>query len=229
MTTQSVQSRQPRRALIVIDVQNEYVTGNLLIEHPPVQQSLSNIGRAMDAARVAGIPVIVVQHDSPETSPLFAKGSDMWKLHPVVADRPNNHRINKTMASAFTGTDLQQWLGGHGIDTLTVIGYMTHNCNASTIFHAAHMGLEVEYLTDATGAVPYENGAGRASAEEIHRVFSVVFHSNFAAVAMTDEWIAAVDGKRALARDNVYLSNQRAMKAAKAAKAVNSGGVRQGA
>jgi nicotinamidase-related amidase len=209
----------PRRALIVIDVQNEYVTGNLLIEYPPVQDSLANIGRAMDAARAAGIPIIAVQHDSPETSPLFAKGSDAWKLHPVVADRPSDHRINKAMASAFAGTDLAQWLSDHDIDTLTVIGYMTHNCNASTIYHASHAGWEVETLNDATGAVPYENSAGKVSAEEIHRAFSVVFHSNFAAVATTEEWIAAVGEQRALKRDNVYASNQRARVVAKAARA----------
>lgn len=207
-------STQPNRALIVIDVQNEYVTGNLLIEYPPVQDSLANIGRAMDAAHAAGIPVIVVQHDSPESAPLFAKGSETWQLHPVVGDRPHSHLINKTMASAFTGTDLAQWLTEHGIDTLTVIGYMTHNCNASTIFHASHAGWKVEILSDASGSVPYENAAGKASAEEIHRAFTVVFHSNFAAVATTDDWIAAAQEKRALNRDNVYLSNQRAVKAA---------------
>lgn len=211
---------QPNRALIVIDVQNEYVTGNLLIEYPPVQESLANIGRAMDAAQAAGIPVIVVQHDSPETSPLFAKGSDTWQLHPVVGSRPSDHRINKTMASAFAGTDLAQWLNDRKIDTLTVIGYMTHNCNASTIYHAAHAGLTLEYLADATGAVPYENAAGKASAEEIHRAFSVVFHSNFAAVVTTKEWIAAVQEGQALQRDNVYLSNRRAVEAAKSAKSV---------
>ena len=30
-------STSPRRALIVIDVQNEYVDGRLLIRHPPVE------------------------------------------------------------------------------------------------------------------------------------------------------------------------------------------------
>ncbi len=51
----------PRRALIVVDVQNEYVAGGLRIEYPPVEASLRNIGSAMDAAAAAGIPVIVVQ------------------------------------------------------------------------------------------------------------------------------------------------------------------------
>ncbi|CAN7629971.1 cysteine hydrolase family protein [Duganella sp. LjRoot269] len=199
----------PRRALIVIDVQNEYFTGQMKIEYPPVETSLPNIGRAMDAAREAGIPVVVVQHDAPEASPIFALGSDGWQLHALVAQRAADHRINKKMASVFVGTDLAEWLAANAIDTLTIVGYMTHNCNASTIYEAMHRGLQVEVLQDATGALPYENAAGKVSAEEIHRVFNTVFHSNFGAVASTEEWQSAVRDGRKLERDNIYLSNQR--------------------
>lgn len=207
----------PKRALLVIDVQNEYVTGNLKIEYPPVATSLNKIGMAMDAAHAAGVAIVVVQHDLPEGAPVFAKGSPAWQLHAVVATRSADHRINKTMASAFAGTDLAQWLSDNAIDTLTVVGYMTHNCDAATIFHAAHAGFKVEILGDATGSLPYENAAGKASAEEIHRVLCTVFHSNFAAVVSTDDWIAAVDAGEALAMDNVFLSNQRATAARMAA------------
>lgn len=200
----------PRRALLVIDVQNEYVTGNLRIEYPPLDTSLPNIAIAMDAARAAGVPVIVVQHDAPEGFPVFAQGSPGWQLHPIVAGRHADHRINKSMGSVFAGTDLRQWLAAHAIDTLAVVGYMTHNCDAATIYHAAHDGLNVEFLSDATGALPYENAGGRASAEEIHRVFCTVFHSNLAAVSTTGDWVAAVRDGRALETDNIYLSNLRA-------------------
>lgn len=201
-----------RRALIVIDVQNEYFTGSMKIEYPPVATSLPNITRAMDAARAAGIPVVVVQHDAPEQSPIFAKGSPSWQLHEEVAKRPASHHINKTYASVFTGTDLAQWVADNGIDTLTVVGYMTHNCDAATIYEAAHRGLSVEFLSDASGSPSYENAAGKASAEEIHRVFSTVFHTGFAAVANTEAWIAAAREGKALERDNIYLSVQRTLK-----------------
>ncbi|MDX6561520.1 MAG: hypothetical protein QOD65_1334, partial [Gaiellales bacterium] len=46
----------PKRALIVIDVQNEYFDGALPISDPPTETSLANIGRAMDAATSAGVP-----------------------------------------------------------------------------------------------------------------------------------------------------------------------------
>ncbi len=204
----------PRRALIVIDVQNEYFTGKLPIEYPPVEQSLPNIVQAMKVARESGVPVVVVQHDTPAGAPIFAVGSDGWQLHPEVAAQGADLVINKKLASSFTGTGLAQWISDNAIDTLTIAGYMTHNCNASTIIEAAHMGLAVEYLYDATGSLPYENAAGRATAEEIHRIFSVVFHSNFAAVTSTREWADAVSAKRALAKDNIYLSNTRARQVA---------------
>ncbi|MFP5390569.1 MAG: cysteine hydrolase family protein [Gammaproteobacteria bacterium] len=202
-----------RRALIVIDVQNEYVTsanGQLPIEYPAIEHSLSNIGRAMDAAASAGIPIIVVQNTTPAGAPLFARGSHGWQLHEVVASRPYQHLVDKSLPSAFANTSLHGWLTEHGIDTLSVVGYMTHNCVAATVFDALHAGIAAEVLHDATGSVPYANRAGTVSAAEIHAAFTVVFQSRFAAVLSTDEWIAAVKDQLAPERDTIFGSNQRA-------------------
>lgn len=204
-------SQPPKRALIVIDVQNEYVTGNLRIEHPPIEQSMVNIARAMDAARSAGIPVIVVQHLTPEGAPIFARGSHNAELHQLVAERPRDHFIQKEMASAFVGTDLGAYLLQQGIDTLVVVGYMTHNCDDSTVRQAHHEGWRVELLHDATGAPSYRNAMGAASAEEIHRVFTVVMHTGFAAVLSTDDWLRALETGEVPQPDNIYLSNQRTL------------------
>lgn len=199
-----------RRALIVIDVQNEYVTGDLPIEYPDIHLSLANIGRAMDTAKEAGIPVIVVQQLSPAGSPIFAQGSHGWELHEVVRSRTSDHYLEKKLPSAFAGTDLADWLNERQIDTLTVAGYMTHNCDDSTIKHAFHAGLAVEFLADAAGSVPYFNKAGAASAEEIHRTFTIAMQARFAAVMNTEEWILLLRGNGRAERDNVFQSNQRA-------------------
>ncbi|MBS0450936.1 MAG: cysteine hydrolase [Proteobacteria bacterium] len=205
----------PRRALIVIDVQNEYFEGGgLPIEYPPITDTLPNVTRAMDAARAAGVPVVVVQHHAPAGAPVFQADKHGGQLHPEVAGRAHDHLVTKSFPSVFTGTDFAAWLEAHGVNTLTIVGYMTHNCDASTAFEAMHRGLAIEFLADATGSLPYANAAGRASAEEIHRVFSVVLHSNFAAVASTADWIAAVARQEALPKDNVVASNQRGRQAA---------------
>ncbi|MFC3532360.1 cysteine hydrolase family protein [Vogesella facilis] len=197
----------PKRALIVIDVQNEYFSGKLGISYPDPAITLPNVGRAMDAANAAGIPVVVVQHITPPGTPIFAEGSHGAALHPSIAGRPHDHLISKQQASCFTGTDLAAWLRARDIDTLSIVGYMTHNCDAATVLHASHDGWQVELLADASGSLPYRNRAGSASAEEIHRVFSVVMQTGFAAVASTDDWIAAVAASQPLAASEGVLGS----------------------
>jgi nicotinamidase-related amidase len=203
-------SSSPKRALVVVDVQNEYVTGGLRIEFPDVETSLANIGRAMDAAREAGIPIVVVQTTTSPGMPIFARGTPGWELHEVVRSRRWDHYVDKSLPSALAETGLGRWIVDHGIDTLAVAGYMTHNCDDSTIKQAVHAGLAVEFLHDAAGAVSYQNRAGRASAEEIHRAFSVVLQSRFAAVLSTREWIDAVKSGAAPERDSILGSYLRA-------------------
>src|SRR3546814_10888356 len=82
--TQTSNRHHPQRALVVIDVQNEYVTGNLRIEYPPVEDSLRNIGKAIDGARSAGIPVVVVQQMSPTTAPLFRSEEHTSELQSLM-------------------------------------------------------------------------------------------------------------------------------------------------
>lgn len=199
-----------KRALIVIDVQNEYVTGKLPIEYPDPAVSLVNIGKAMDAARAAGVPIVVVQNTAPAGAPIFDKGTSGWELHGVVARRAYEHYVEKTLPSCFAGTSLGDWLAGQEVDTLTVIGFMTHNCVAATVMHALHEGLAVEVLQDATGSLPYANDAGDASARQIHEAFMVVFQSRFAAVLPTAQWIKALADGSAPVRDSIFASSQRA-------------------
>jgi len=208
-------SNSMRRALIVIDVQNDYIGGNLPIEFPPVEQSLANIGRAMDAAKGAGVPVVVVQNILPEGMPIMARGTHGAELHESIVERGWDHYVLKDQPSSFAGTGLEEWLRANGIGTITVAGYMTHNCDMSTVVQGVHLGFTVELLSDATGSLPYANRAGNATAEEIHRVMTVVMHARFATVMTTDEWLSALTGGVTPGQDNIYRSNQRARRGGK--------------
>ncbi|GAA0376750.1 cysteine hydrolase family protein [Microbispora corallina] len=194
------------RALIVIDVQNEYFTGSLPIAHPPREESLAAILRAMDAAGRNGVPVVVVRHTAPESSPLFARGSHGWELRGEVAGRRYRHLVDKAKASAFHETGLRDLLAGLGVDTLAVAGYMTQNCDESTARDAFHLGFAVEFLSDATGTVPLANAAGSRTAEEVHESVLVVMQSNFAAVTTTDRWIEAVEARLPIPRPSIWES-----------------------
>lgn len=182
---------QPKRALLVIDVQNEYFTGKVPVTYPP--GSLDNILRAMDTAGQSGVPVLVVQHAAPQPdSPVFRKGSKEWELHPEIARRPHEALIHKNLPGTFTGTELENWLRQHGIDTVTIAGYMTQMCCDTTARQALHLGFKVEFLSDATGTLAIANSAGAVTAEQLHNAILVVQQSRFSQVMTTEEWIGSL-------------------------------------
>ncbi len=182
-----------KRALLVIDVQNEYFTGKLPVSYP--SGSLENILKTMDAAKQCGIPTAVIQHRAiREGSPVFRFQSPEWELHPEIAVRPRDVLIEKTLPGAFTGTNLEAWLTENGIDTVTISGYMTQMCCDTTARQAFHRGYKVEFLSDATGTLAFSNNAGSVTAEELHRAILVTQAQRFSAVMKTSEWISQLNG-----------------------------------
>jgi nicotinamidase-related amidase len=198
----------PRRALVVVDVQQEYFDGPLQIQHPPREESLANIARAIDVATEHDLPVVVVQHEYPEGAPVFATGSAGWALHPEIEKRlqPSWKRVTKTNGSVFAGTDLAGWLAGQGVDTVTVAGFMTNNCDIATAVEAEGLGLAAEVLSDATGAIHLANEMGKVPAAVLHEVLLVLLHSNFAAVGTTAAWATAVQSGEPLPKGDLGTS-----------------------
>jgi hypothetical protein len=71
---------------------------------------------------------------------------------------------------------------------------------------AESLGFTTEVLSDATGAIALANEAGRVSAQQLHETIMVLLNSNFAAVATTEQWAAAVDKGEPLAVSNLVTS-----------------------
>ncbi len=200
-----------RRALIVVDVQQEYFSGPVRIGFPAVEESLAKIHEAIDAACREAIPVVIVQHEKPEGAALFAVRSQGWALHPSLEARIDASwkRITKSNASCFDGTDLVEWLSDRDIDTVTLVGYMTNNCIIATAAAASPLGLKAEVLSDATGAIHLGNEAGSVSARQLQETLLTLLQSNFAAVGSTADWIAAVASDSGLSRSNLVASASR--------------------
>ncbi|MBW4645370.1 MAG: cysteine hydrolase [Goleter apudmare HA4340-LM2] len=181
-----------KRALLVIDVQNEYFTGKLPVTYP--SGSLDKILQVMNIAYERGLPIIVVRHTQPQAdSPIFRKGSKEWELHPEVAKHHYDLLIEKNVPGSFTGTELENWLRNRGIDTVVISGYMTQMCCDTTARQASHLGFSVEFLADATGTLTFKNSAGVATDEELHRATLVAQDTFISKVITTSEWIDSVE------------------------------------
>lgn len=198
----------PKRALIVIDVQHEYFEGPLEVVYPPPAEALANIVAAVKMAAALEIPVIAVQHVMAEGAPVFAEGTNGYALHSDVDSNLAyaTKRVQKQFGSVFAGTDVVDWLRERGIDTITIVGFMTNNCDLATAVEAEGLGFAAEVLSDATGAINLANSAGTVSARTLHTTLMTLLHSNFAAVATTGQWVDAVRNQSSLEKSNLVES-----------------------
>ncbi|MEA4846201.1 MAG: cysteine hydrolase family protein [Clostridiaceae bacterium] len=177
-----------KRALLVIDVQNEYFTGKLPATYP--QDSFTNILKAMDAANQNSIETVIIQHTAPQKdSETFARGSHGWELHAKIKRAKFSCQIEKSLPGSFTNTNLEQWLKDREIDTITICGYMTQMCCDTTARQGLHLGFSVEFLSDATGTLDISNYAGKITAEELHKAILITQAMRFSRVLPTSEWI----------------------------------------
>lgn len=180
-----------KRALLVIDVQNEYFSGKLPVTYPA--GSLSNIVKAMEWANRNEIPVIAIKHTAVQKdSVTFVKGSNGWELHEDIAKIKCDYIVEKNFPGSFTNTGLEGILKDNSIDTVVICGYMTQMCCDTTSRQAFHLGYSVEFLSDATGTLDISNYAGSVTAEELHRSILVTQAMRFSKVISTREWIQSI-------------------------------------
>lgn len=181
-----------KRALLVIDVQNEYFTGKLPVTHP--KDSFQNILKAIDSANEMRIPVILVQHSNlDKDAATFKIGTDEHDIHDEVLKRDFDKIIEKNLPGSFTGTELEPYLNENDIETVVICGYMTQMCCDTTARQAMHLGFDVEFLSDATGTLVTSNSAGEISAEKLHKAILVTQAMRFSQVMATNKWIEKIE------------------------------------
>ena len=186
-----MQRYDPRTALVVVDLQNDFAdpAGGLSVADGADIVPLVN--GEIASARLAGALVVYTQDWHPESTPHFAKDGGIWpvhcvggtwgaELHPdVVVDGP---RVRKgengedgysgfTMRDPQSGetipTPLEALLREHGIERVVVCGLATDYCVKATALDAARLGFETYLLVDAIRAVDLAPGDGERAIEEM--------------------------------------------------------------
>lgn len=138
------------RALLVIDIQNDYFAGGAL----PLwkaEETEARLVAAIGKARAAGDRVVLVQHVSTAPTGPFVAGSAGVAIRPaILAAAEDAPIVTKHVADAFQDTDLATHLDG--IDELLVAGMMTQNCVVFTALSRAADGLRVKVISDLCAA-----------------------------------------------------------------------------
>jgi len=144
------------RALIVIDVQNDYFPGGA---YPlwNTEETLTRIEEAIALARARNAAVILVQHlakPNPGSAPFFTTGTPGAEIHPRIRSAaPEAAVVIKGHADSFVDTSLEETLKRLGVNELLVCGMMTQNCVTHTAISKFAEKYKVTVLPDCCTTV----------------------------------------------------------------------------
>ena len=145
-----------RKAMLVIDMQNDHLTPGLPLEVPRARAIVPAVVARLDAARAEGIPVVyVVDEHDPEDLDLEAwgahniRGTQGAAVWPDLAPKAGDRVVPKPTYSAFTQSKLQDVLSALRVDTLVLTGCLTEIGLLATATDALQKGYAVEIPPDA--------------------------------------------------------------------------------
>jgi nicotinamidase-related amidase len=194
-------------ALIVVDMQNDFVRAGAPLEVPDARATIAAHRRLLAAFRARHLPVLYTRFLSLEADNLAWRWSPechpatraCWPGHMRVYDdapeplpcadvideltpAPGEPVVDKLGYGAFHGTDLDARLRARGVRSLVVTGTVTQICVEETAREAFHHGYATTVVADAVSSF----------APDLHAATLRNLAMKFAWVADTDEVIAAL-------------------------------------
>ncbi|HKB68532.1 MAG TPA: nicotinamidase [Pyrinomonadaceae bacterium] len=170
-----------KRALIVVDVQNDFCPGGTLAVTEG-DQVVAPLNELIEEFLERGEPVFKSRDWHPDKTKHFQAYGGTWpvhcvqntkgaEFHPGLIDDKHIRIVSKGLGdtdcySAFDETDLELQLHRLGIEEVWVGGLATDYCVKSTVLDALKKGFRVKALENAMRAVDVNPGDGeRAIAE----------------------------------------------------------------
>jgi nicotinamidase-related amidase len=149
-----------RTALVVVDMQNDFVKerGSLLV--PDAEGTIPTIKGLLDDARHSGAKVAFSQDTHTEHDPEWGiwpeharEGTWGWEIVDELAPREGELVVQKVRYDAFYGTQLDHFLRLWGTKTLVLCGTVANICVHYTAASAALRWYDVVIPKDATSAL----------------------------------------------------------------------------
>jgi nicotinamidase-related amidase len=148
-----------KTALVVVDMQNDFVKegGSLVV--PDAEGTIPAIRRLLGLARDSGMKVVFTQDTHAVGDPEWdiwpehvEEGTWGWQIVEELSPR-EEFVIRKVRYDAFYGTHLDHFLRFWGIDTLVICGTVANICVHYTAASAALRWYRVVVPRDATSAL----------------------------------------------------------------------------
>jgi nicotinamidase/pyrazinamidase len=189
-----------KRALIVVDVQNDFCPGGALaVAHG--DEVVAPLNKLIEEFLERGEPVFKSRDWHPAKTKHFASYGGTWpvhcvqntkgaEFHPDLIDDMHIRVISKGLGdtdcySAFDETDLALQLQRLGVEEVWVGGLATDYCVKSTVLNALKEGFRVKALADAMRPVNLNPRDGAQAIEDMRSAGAEVVGTENKAAGMT--------------------------------------------
>jgi nicotinamidase-related amidase len=158
--TERVEVDPSRAALIVVDMQNDFVKpgGSLVV--PDAERTIPRIAHLLALARASGMKVAFSQDTHDEHDLEFKiwgeharRGTWGWRIVDELAPREDELVVQKVRYDAFYGTSLEHFLRLWRVEALVICGTLANICVHYTAASAGLRWFEVIIPRDAISAL----------------------------------------------------------------------------
>lgn len=134
------------------------------------------------------MPIFHIKHNSTDPNSPLRPNQIGNEFKPLTAPMSGEIVIEKTVNSAFIGTDLEYQLKVRGIDTLVIAGLTTNHCISTTTRMAGNLGFTAFVAADGTATFDHIGFDGKCyDSQLVHDISLASLHGEFATVLMSDE------------------------------------------
>lgn len=180
-----------KKALIVIDIQNDYFE-NGAWEVEGARQASLEARKVIDYFRANHLPVVHIQHLAVGGNmPFFHPGTHGAEIHDNVKPHEGEKVIQKNYPNSFRETDLLEYLRSSGVTELVITGMMSHMCVDATTRAAKDFGFECMVISDACASRDQELDGKVVKAVDVHTAFIAALGFFYANVSSADQFISA--------------------------------------
>jgi nicotinamidase-related amidase len=154
-------------ALIVVDMQNDFVSDGGTLQVPGAAATIPAIARLLELARGSAMPVVFTQDTHREGDPEWRiwpehtrEGTWGWEIVEPLAPLAEEIVLRKPRYDAFYGTPLDHLLRQWGVTTTVICGTVANICVQFTAASAALRWYDVVLVEDAISALdPFDAAA----------------------------------------------------------------------
>ncbi|WP_417885547.1 cysteine hydrolase family protein [Zunongwangia sp.] len=178
------------KALLIIDIQNDYFKNGAMELKNPIPASL-HAKKIVEKFREASMPIVHIQHlsKSAEAS-FFLPNTKGQEIHKNVKPLPDEKIIVKNYPNSFLETELLEYLQSLNITELVITGMMTHVCIDATTRAAKDFGFKCTVINDACATRDVSFNESLVKAEDVHHAFLGALKMFYANVISTNEFLS---------------------------------------